>query len=109
MHRRARTPTMRSLTPDETVRVERLIDDFWPGRPVAQEYVEWNQYLIIEWQPGSGPVSQVTLPLGQLDEYRMTRPAPAAPVTDRPGPGYRDTANRKDTPNVRLSTAVPAG
>jgi len=108
---RAHYPSQRSLTPDETARVERLIDSFWPGRPVARQYVESNQYMIIEWQPGSGPVTQVTLPLGQL-EYSAPSPTSVAPARHLPGPGTPedqvDTVNRKDSPDVQLSTAVSA-
>ena len=70
MHRRSRTAPMRSLTPDEIARVERLIEEFWPGRPVAQQYVEWNRYLVIDWQPGNGPVTQVRLPLDYLNDQQ---------------------------------------
>jgi len=88
MHRRARTPPMRPLMPDETTRVERLIGEFWPGRPVAEQYVEWDQYLVIDWQPGSGPVTQVRLPLDYLNKQ------------------YR---NQKGISHVQLSPAVAAG
>ena len=58
------------------------------GRAIAQQYVEWNQYLIIDWQPGSGPVTQVRLPLDYLnDQYR----------------------EQKGLSHVQLSSAVAAG
>jgi len=93
MHRRARTPTMRPLTLEETAQVARLIDEVWPGRAVARQYVEWNQDLTIVWQPGSGPVSQVRLPLNYLNN----RPANAAPV------------KRKDTSDAKFLSAIPTG
>jgi hypothetical protein len=93
MHRRARAPTTRPLTPEEAAQVSRLIDELWPGRSVTRQYVEWNQYVMLDWQPGSGPVSQVRLPLNYLD-HRTTTPLPAS---------------RKDAPDVQFLTAIPAG
>jgi len=95
MHRRARTPTMRPLTSDEAARVTRLSDELWPGRRVAQQYVEWNQYLIIDWQPGSGPVTQVRMPLKYL-EQRATAPVRAESSDDLASLGYRQ--DRSDEP-----------
>jgi hypothetical protein len=88
MHRRARAPVTRPLTPDEIARTRLLIDDLWPGRIVAQQYVEWDRYLIIDWLPGGGPVTQVRLPIAYLDG-RTTTPVRAPTSDDLPSPSYR--------------------
>jgi hypothetical protein len=84
MRRRAHYPQTRELTRDETTLATAYIDQYWPGRSVVKARVEWNSYLIVDWQPGSGPVSQLRLPLALLDH-----PASAPVVVASPGTTYR--------------------
>ena len=88
MRRRVRAPATRPLTPDEIARTRLLIDALWPGRIMAQQYVEWDRYLIIDWLPGGSPVSQVRLPIAYLDDRTATRVR--APMSDDlPSLSYR--------------------
>jgi hypothetical protein len=96
---RSRAPFIVSREPtrDEIDGISRCIAAHWPGRPVVRMRVEWNQYLIIEWQPGAGPVSEVRLPLDHLASH------PAAAGDERLG-----TAERKDSEHVQLPTPIGA-
>ncbi|HEY3061158.1 MAG TPA: hypothetical protein VGL99_19505 [Chloroflexota bacterium] len=159
MRGRAHYPETRELTLDETARAAAYVEQHWPGRAIVRASVEWSRYLIVDWQPGSGPVSQLRLPLALLGQALFAPPrdtaAPSAtyrqdrygehwhiiPVNEhgthgravcgepRQGTRLSEThaevaptppehmcprclervgnASRKDSPDVRLSPALP--
>jgi len=73
MRRRAHYPERRELTSDELAQLAAFIDGFWPGRSVARVHVESNRGLIIDWAPGSGPVSRIRLPLEYLQRNTVPK------------------------------------
>ncbi len=88
MRRRAHYPQTRELTRDETTLAAAYVDKHWPGRSFVKAQVEWNQYLIVDWQPGSGPVSQIRLPLALLDQP-LAAPVMLAPASTVLSSTYR--------------------
>jgi len=73
MRRRAHYPERRELTSDELAQLATFIDEYWPGRSVARVHVESRSGLTIEWAPGSGPVSQIRLPLEYLQRNTVPK------------------------------------
>jgi hypothetical protein len=87
MRHRVRYPKTRELTSAELAQLALLTDEYWPGRPVGHTQIEWNSQPVIEWAPGSGPVSQSRLPLEYL--ARNTVPVVVVEADATAGPIYR--------------------
>ncbi len=77
--RRPHHTQQRDLTSEESELTARCLSEHWPGRMAARTYIERGNQLVIDWQTGSGPVTEQRFSLEHLAEHsvRMHTGSPA--------------------------------